>query len=415
MQWDSPPPNPQSNPTPPSSLQNTKPRAKPPAKQTPPTSSAKTDVWIFVAQCNPHVGDSPGLVTPEASEGRKEQRHRWYHGVDRARGCESPSPPYPHIDLMKRQGVPANKERLNLALLGNPTTGKPTVARLYAQFLESKVLPGDTFLEAMGSSLVDDGVAGAKNSLGMQRQLEEVLDFLAEMENQVSSLLFVLAGYNKQMEKFFEHNPGLPSRILYSIKFADYTDAELLTMLEALVEKRYSGQMKVEDGIRGLYARISIPRLDRGRGREGFGNAWELQNTFSWVAQRQAEQLEKERKQSWITHDFMLTKEDLIGPDHPRSLRSALLAPQYSENQYLAGPTADGVVQQSRPASAPTGSGSSTAGGSQPPKPPSQKNSSSNKPPPQPPSQPPSQNQSSSKMPPPKPPSQPWSSTSSGS
>jgi hypothetical protein len=124
MQWNSPPPNPQSNPTPPSSLQNIKPRAKPPAKQTPPTSSAKTDVWIFVAQCSPHVGDLPGLVTPEASEGQKEQRHRWYHGVDRARGCESPSPPYPHIDLVKRQGVPANKERLNLVLLGNPATGE---------------------------------------------------------------------------------------------------------------------------------------------------------------------------------------------------------------------------------------------------------------------------------------------------
>jgi hypothetical protein len=252
----------------------------------------------------------------------------------------------------------------------------------------------------------------------------------------VSILLFVLAGYNKQMEKFFEHNPGLPSRVLYSIKFVDYTDAELLTMLEALVEKRYSGQMKVEDGIRGLYARISIRRLDRGRGREGFGNARELQNTFSWVAQRQAEQLEKERKQSWITDDFMLTKEDLIGPDPPQVLpqctswqklqkmtsldsvkhtQSTAPAPQYSENQYLAGPTADGVVQQSRPTSAPTGSGSSTAGGSQPPKLPSEKNSSPNKLPPKPPSQPPSQNQSSSKMPPPKPPSQPWSSTSSGS
>ena len=29
-----------------------------------------------------------------------------------------------HIDLMKRQGVPANKERLNLVLLGNPGTGE---------------------------------------------------------------------------------------------------------------------------------------------------------------------------------------------------------------------------------------------------------------------------------------------------
>ncbi|KAJ8579294.1 hypothetical protein M405DRAFT_939204 [Rhizopogon salebrosus TDB-379] len=61
------------------------------------------------------------------------------------------------------------------------------------------------------------------------------------------------------------------------------------------------GQTKVGDGIRGLYARISIRRLGRCRGREGFGNARALQNMFSRVAQIQAERLEKERKQSWVT------------------------------------------------------------------------------------------------------------------
>ncbi|KAG1725637.1 cbbX-like protein [Suillus paluster] len=144
----------------------------------------------------------------------------------------------------------------------------------------------------------------------------QALDFLlAEMENQVGTLVFILAGYSKQMEKFFEHNPGLPSRVPYSLKFADYTDAELLTMLEALVEKRYSGQMKVEDGIRGLYARIAVRRLGRGRGREGFGNARALQNMFSRVAQRLAERLQNERKQGWPTDDFFIFKEDFIGPD----------------------------------------------------------------------------------------------------
>ena len=197
------------------------------------------------------------------------------------------------------------------------------MARLYAQFLESiQVLPGDAFLETTGSSLADEGVAGAKKLIAdakavgggaifideayqlvdeHQKAGAQVLNFLlAEMENQVGTLVFILAGYSKQMEKFFEHNPGLPSRVPYSLKFADYTDLELLTMLEALVEKRYSGQMKIEDGIRGLYTRIAIRRLGRGRGREGFGNARALQNMFSRVAQRQAERLEKERKQSWI-------------------------------------------------------------------------------------------------------------------
>ncbi|EIW77517.1 P-loop containing nucleoside triphosphate hydrolase protein [Coniophora puteana RWD-64-598 SS2] len=243
-----------------------------------------------------------------------------------------------HIDLLRRQNVPTNKERLNLVLLGNPGTGKTTVARLYSQFLESiKVLPGDAFIETTGSSLAHEGVGGAKTMIQKalsvgggaifideayqlvsehQQSGSQVLDFLlAEMENRVGTLVFILAGYTKQMEKFFDHNPGLPSRVPYSLTFADYTDAEFLVMLEALVVEKYSGRMKIEDGMQGLYVRIAVRRLGRGRGREGFGNARALQNMFTKVCQRQAERVEKERMNAQPTDDFLLLKEDLIGPD----------------------------------------------------------------------------------------------------
>ena len=145
---------------------------------------------------------------------------------------------------------------------------------------------------------------------------EQVLDFLlAEMENRVGTLIFILAGYNKEMEKFFEHNPGLPSRVPYRLQFADYTDAELMTMLEDMVLKRYTGRMDIEDGIRGLYCRIAVRRLGRGRGAPGFGNARALQNMFAKVCERQAERVEKARRAGWYTNDFFMTKEDLIGPD----------------------------------------------------------------------------------------------------
>jgi hypothetical protein len=159
---------------------------------------------------------------------------------------------------------------------------------------------------------------------------DQVLDFLlAEMENQVGTLVFILAGYNKQMEMFFEHHPGLPSRVPYSLKFADYTDVELLTILGALVEKQYSGQEKVEDGIRGLYARISIRRLSRGRGREGFGNARVLQNMFSRVAQIQAERLERNANNDGSLMTLYSPKRTSSAPTHPRSFRSALLGRNY--------------------------------------------------------------------------------------
>ncbi|EGO03446.1 hypothetical protein SERLA73DRAFT_165136 [Serpula lacrymans var. lacrymans S7.3] len=242
------------------------------------------------------------------------------------------------IDVVKRQGTSLNKERFNLVLLGNPGTGKTTVARLYAKFLTSiGVLPGSEFIETTGSRLANDGVAGAQkhvddviNAGGGAIFIDEaylltsehnfqgrqVLDFLlAEMENRVGSIVFILAGYNKQMEKFFEHNPGLPSRVPYQLQFADYTDLELLSMLEDLIKKKYGGKMKVEGGIRGLYARIVVRRLGRGRNRDGFGNARALQNIFSKICERQAERINNERKDGLAPDDFLLVKEDLIGPN----------------------------------------------------------------------------------------------------
>ncbi|KIK99652.1 hypothetical protein PAXRUDRAFT_30364 [Paxillus rubicundulus Ve08.2h10] len=242
------------------------------------------------------------------------------------------------IEMMRRQGVAVDKERLNLVLLGNPGTGKTTIARLYAEFLESiQVLPGGAFIETTGSKLSFEGVGGAQKLINdalkagggaifideayqlvneNDKTGKTVLDFLlAEMENWVGSLVFVLAGYNRQMEEFFEHNPGIPNRVPYQLQFADYTDAELMTVLEDLVNKRYDGRMRVEDGIRGLYSRIAIKRLGRGRGTPGFGNVRALGNMFSKICERQAERVQRALSIGASVNDFFMTKEDLIGPD----------------------------------------------------------------------------------------------------
>jgi hypothetical protein len=91
-------------------------------------------------------------------------------------------------------------------------------------------------------------------------------------------------------------------------------------MLEKMVQKKFQGQMKVEDGIQGLYARIAIERLSRGRDRDGFGNARSLQNMFIQIHERQAIRIKKERKNGSRPDDFLLTKEDMIGPDPSKVL-----------------------------------------------------------------------------------------------
>ena len=266
------------------------------------------------------------------------------------------------IETRKRQGGSFKNERLNVVLLGNPGTGKwrrihghrlalierlysgkTTVARHYAKFLASlEVLPGNAFVETTGSRLANDGVPGIKKLLEETVQggggaifIDEayqltgehnfqgtrVLDFLlAEIENNIGVLVFIFAGYNKEMEKFFEHNPGLRSRIPYKLNFADYKDSELLAMFEKLVEKGYQGRMKVQEGFDGLYVRIAIRRLGRGRGKDGFGNARQLEITLSKILQRQAKRIAEGRGRGQHPDDLLLTKEDLIGPDPSKAM-----------------------------------------------------------------------------------------------
>ncbi|KAM7205986.1 stage V sporulation protein K [Rhypophila sp. PSN 637] len=248
------------------------------------------------------------------------------------------------IDTAVRQGISLSKERFGCCMLGNPGTGKTTVARLYAQFLtQVGVIPGDCFKETTGSGLTNLGVSGCKKLIdeilannGGVLFIDEayqltsgnspgggaVLDYLlAEVENLTGKVVFVLAGYNKQMEGLLAHNPGIPSRFPIEMKFADYTDEELLQILELKINNKYNGAVDCEDGLQGLYCRIISRRIGRGRGKEGFGNARTVENTLAIISKRQADRLRRERRSSSKkTNDWLLTKEDLIGPEPSEAL-----------------------------------------------------------------------------------------------
>ena len=245
-----------------------------------------------------------------------------------------------------RQGIDIKQERLGTVLLGNPGTGKTTVARLFAKFFARlDAIPNANFVETTGAKLANDGVAGARKMLddvlksdGGVIFIDEayqlvsgnnygggaVLDFLlAEIENTVSKVVFIFAGYTKQMEKFFQHNPGLASRIPHELKFEDYSESELLHMLASKIEKKFRGQMRVEDGLTGLYMRIVVRRLHRLSGREGFGNARALENVVTRITSAQSSRLNRERGLGLRPDDFLLCKEDLIGPEPSGALANS--------------------------------------------------------------------------------------------
>ncbi|KAI1740762.1 P-loop containing nucleoside triphosphate hydrolase protein [Xylaria scruposa] len=254
------------------------------------------------------------------------------------------------VDTTIRQGVDLKGDRFGAALLGNPGTGKgtwrkTTVARLYGRFLSSMgVIPGSHFEETTGSRLAHDGIQGAQALLDNLLQkgggvffLDEayqivsssslggsqVLDFLlAEIENHVGKIVFVFAGYRKQMEAFFAHNPGIPSRVPIRLDFQDYEDSELRKIMHNELDRKFSGRMKVEGGTRGLYMRIASRRIGCGRGREGFGNAREVHNVLSIILRRQADRLHRERQQGDTPDDLFLRKIDIIGPEPSRAISS---------------------------------------------------------------------------------------------
>lgn len=235
-----------------------------------------------------------------------------------------------------------------------PCIGKTTVARIYGKFLTSVgVIAGSSFNETTGSKLANMGVGGCQKMV--EKILEDgggvvfideayqlssgnspggnaVLDFLlAEVENLTGRIVFILAGYNKQMETFFAHNPGFPSRFPIQMKFDDYNDDELLQILQRQVRRKYEGQMKWEDD---LYLRIVARRLGRGRGKEGFGNARAVENLLNVISGRQANRLRRERKKGKKPDHWLFTKEDMIGPEPSSALEKC---PAWIKLQKLIG------------------------------------------------------------------------------
>ncbi|EPS35147.1 hypothetical protein H072_11585 [Dactylellina haptotyla CBS 200.50] len=260
-------------------------------------------------------------------------------------------------ETVHRQGVDLRDERFHIALLGNPGTGKTSFARLYAKFLRSEgLLESTLYIETNGAKLASDGIAGIEDTFRALFEVKggtlfideayqlvtsgafegrRVLDYLlSEMEKHLGKIVIVISGYNKEMEKFFEHNPGLNSRIPYRVQFEDFTNEELLYLLQDVLKRKFRDRMTIEGGFDGLYMRIVSKRLGRTRGMAGCGNARGVQNTVAKMLERQAARLAKARKDDLPTDDFYLTKEDIIGP---APTKAAMDSPAWKELHQLIG------------------------------------------------------------------------------
>lgn len=160
---------------------------------------------------------------------------------------------------------------LHMCFYGNPGTGKTEVARILSRILydasvleEAKLVETDAhgligkyigetapktqqkINDAMGGVLfIDEAYAlcgGPSATGGSASYGEEAISvLLKEMEDRRGQFCVILAGYRAEMKEMLNANPGMESRIQFTLEFPDYTREELGQIARSFLRrKRYT-------------------------------------------------------------------------------------------------------------------------------------------------------------------------------